>query len=77
MVEDDPALTASLMPKDYKAKPEQAIVFKITAWDTNCPQHIPVKFDAADVAVAIADRDTRIAELEAEVAQLKKRLTLS
>ncbi len=76
VVEDDPALTASLMPKDYKAKPEQAIVFKITAWDTNCPQHIPVKFDAADVAVAIADRDTRIAELEAEVAQLKKRLTL-
>jgi len=67
VVEDDPALTASLMPKDYKAKPEQAIVFKITAWDTNCPQHIPMKFDAADVAAAIAARDERIAELEAEV----------
>lgn len=75
VVEDDPALTAALMPKDYKAKPEQAIVFKIAAWDTNCPQHIPVKFDAADVAAAIASRDTRIAELEAEVAQLKQRLS--
>ena len=75
VVEDDPALTATLMPKDYKAKPEQAIVFKIAAWDTNCPQHIPVKFDAADVAAAIASRDTRIAELEAEVAQLKQRLS--
>jgi len=74
-VEDDPALTASLMPKNYKAKPEQAIVFKITAWDTNCPQHIPMKFDAADVAEAIAARDSRIAELEAEVAHLKQQLS--
>ena len=72
VVEDDPALIAALMPKDYKAKPEQAIVFRVAAWDTNCPQHIPMKFDAADVAEAIASRDTRIAELEAEVAQLKK-----
>lgn len=75
VVEDDAALTASLMPKDYKARPEQAILFKITAWDSNCPQHIPMKFDAADVAAAIAERDTRIAELEAEVAQLKKSLS--
>jgi hypothetical protein len=74
VVEDDPALTASLMPKDYKAKPEQAILFKITAWDSNCPQHIPMKFDAADVAAAVSERDARIAELEAEVAQLKQRL---
>jgi predicted pyridoxine 5'-phosphate oxidase superfamily flavin-nucleotide-binding protein len=77
VVEDDPALTASLMPKDYKAKPEQAIVFKITAWDTNCPQHIPMKFDAADVAAAIAARDERIAELEAEVALLKQRASVA
>lgn len=75
VVEDDPALTASLMPKDYKAKPEQAILFKIAAWDTNCPQHIPLKFDAADVAVAIAERDERIAALEAELAQLQERLS--
>ncbi|MES2602638.1 MAG: pyridoxamine 5'-phosphate oxidase family protein [Pseudomonadota bacterium] len=75
VVEDDAALTTSLMPNDYKAKPEQAILFKITAWDSNCPQHIPMKFDAADVAAAIAARDERIAELEAEVAQLKLRTT--
>ncbi len=73
VVEDDPALTASLMPKDYKARPEQTILFKIKAWDSNCPQHIPLKFDAADVAAAIAARDARIAELEAEVAQLKQK----
>src|SRR5437870_8400356 len=71
VVEDDPALTQSLMPKGYRARPEQAIVFKISAWDTNCPQHIPQKFDAADVAAALATRDARIAELEAELAALK------
>jgi predicted pyridoxine 5'-phosphate oxidase superfamily flavin-nucleotide-binding protein len=71
VVDDDPALLKSLMPAGYKARPEQVILFKISAWDTNCPQHIPQKFDAADVAAALAARDARIAELEAELAKLK------
>ena len=71
VVDDDPALLKSLMPQGYKARPEQVILFKIAAWDTNCPQHIPQKFDAADVAAALAARDSRIAELEAELAALK------
>ena len=71
VVEDDPALTEALMPKGYKARPEQVILFKISAWDTNCPQHIPQKFDAADVAQALAVRDARIAELEAALAALQ------
>jgi uncharacterized protein len=72
VIDDDPALTDVLMPKGYRARPEQVIVFKIAAWDTNCPQHIPQKFDAADVAQALAARDARIAELEAEIAELEK-----
>ncbi len=71
VVDDDPALTKSLMPQGYKARPEQVILFKVSAWDTNCPQHIPQKFDAADVAAALASRNARIAELEAELAALK------
>jgi predicted pyridoxine 5'-phosphate oxidase superfamily flavin-nucleotide-binding protein len=71
VVDDDPALLKSLMPQGYKARPEQVILFRISAWDTNCPQHIPQKFDATDVATALASRDARIAELEAEVAALK------
>ena len=71
VVDDDPALLKSLMPAGYKARPEQVILFRISAWDTNCPQHIPQKFDAGDVAAALAARDARIAELEAEVASLK------
>ena len=71
IVEDDPALLQSLMPRGYRARPEQVILFRISAWDTNCPQHIPQKFDAADVATSLAARDARIAELEAELAALK------
>jgi predicted pyridoxine 5'-phosphate oxidase superfamily flavin-nucleotide-binding protein len=71
VVDDDPALTKSLMPQGYRARPEQVVLFKISAWDTNCPQHIPQKFDAADVAAALASRDARIAELEDELAALK------
>ena len=71
VIDDDPALLRSLMPQGYRARPEQVILFKIAAWDTNCPQHIPQKFDAADVAAALAARDARIAELEAELAALK------
>ena len=75
VIDDDPALLQSLMPRGYKARPEQAILFKISAWDTNCPQHIPQKFDAADVAAALAVRDARIAELESELASLNARLS--
>ena len=71
IVNDDPALLKSLMPAGYRARPEQVILFRISAWDTNCPQHIPHKFDAADVAAALAVRDARIVELEAELAVLK------
>jgi len=71
VVDDDPALLQSLMPQGYKARPEQVILFRISAWDTNCPQHIPQKFDAADVAAALASRDAYIANLEAELAALK------
>src|SRR6195952_5549790 len=70
VVDDDPTLTKSLMPQGYKARPEQVILFKVSAWDTNCPQHIPQKFDAADVAAALASRDARIAKLETELARL-------
>jgi uncharacterized protein len=71
VVDDDPALLQSLMPQGYKARPEQVILFRVAAWDTNCPQHIPQKFDAADVAAALASRDARIAGLEAELAALR------
>ena len=71
-IEDDPALIARLTPASYKAHPERAIVITVTAWDVNCPQHIPQLVPAAEVKAALAVRDERIAELEAELARLRR-----
>jgi predicted pyridoxine 5'-phosphate oxidase superfamily flavin-nucleotide-binding protein len=73
VVEDDPELIARLMPADHPARPEQAILFTVSAWDANCRQHIPQRFEAAEVAALLAERDARIARLEAELARLRQR----
>jgi predicted pyridoxine 5'-phosphate oxidase superfamily flavin-nucleotide-binding protein len=72
VLEGDADLTAQLMPKGYKAHSEQAILFTVTAWDTNCPQHIPVRFEAGDVEALLTARDKQIEELKAEVARLRR-----
>jgi uncharacterized protein len=72
VVEGDEELMRKLMPDGYKARPEQVILFTISAWDENCPQHIPQRFEAADVAAALAERDKRIRTLEAEIKQLRE-----
>jgi uncharacterized protein len=72
MVGDDPALLARLMPEGYGAKPEQALLFTVEAWDINCPQHIPPKVDAGDAAKVFAALEARIAALEAENAALRQ-----
>jgi predicted pyridoxine 5'-phosphate oxidase superfamily flavin-nucleotide-binding protein len=74
VVEDDPALLASLMNEGYEARLEQAILFTVAAWNGNCPQHIPQRFEAADVGAALAERDRRIAALESEIALLRARM---
>jgi uncharacterized protein len=71
IVEGDAELTARLMPDGYKARAEQVILFTVSAWNANCPQHIPLRFDAADVAAALAERDRKIALLEAELDRLR------
>ncbi|WP_457298349.1 pyridoxamine 5'-phosphate oxidase family protein [Phyllobacterium sp. P5_D12] len=71
VVEDDPVLLERLMPKGYQARPEQVILFHVEAWDANCPQHIPLRFEADEVLKAIESRDARIKELESEIAALK------
>ncbi len=68
---DDPELIGKLFPGTYRARAEQAIVFTVAAWDVNCPQHIPQMLFAEDVTEAIAQRDERISELEAENARLR------
>jgi len=67
IIDDDPDLLASLTGDGYRAKPEQAVVFNVKAWDRNCPQHIMPRYTEAQVA-------ERVAGLEAQVASLTKAL---
>lgn len=48
---------------------EREMVIHVEAFDWNCPQHIPVRFEAEDVQLALNERDERITQLEAELAR--------
>jgi hypothetical protein len=61
-----------LKPEDYRARVEQAILFSVSAWATNCPQHIPQRFEAEEVTAMLAERDKRIETLTKELNQLRK-----
>jgi predicted pyridoxine 5'-phosphate oxidase superfamily flavin-nucleotide-binding protein len=67
-VVSDKEIVRQLMPEGYRARPIQAIVFHLTALDTNCQSHIPQKLDAADVGGALQHLQSKIDALEAELA---------
>ena len=71
IVQGDAALEARLMPADYDARPEQVLIFTVAVWTSNCPQHIPQRLEAEDVAAALEVRERRIAELEARLEALE------
>jgi hypothetical protein len=75
VVEDEPALIEQLTPKGYAARPEQAILLTVEAWDINCPQHIPRKIGAEAAAGAIGRLQAQIAALTAENAGLHAALS--
>jgi predicted pyridoxine 5'-phosphate oxidase superfamily flavin-nucleotide-binding protein len=70
-VTEDARFIETLFPAGYEAKPEQAVVFVLDAWDANCPQHIPQLLPAEAVGRVIEKLEARIGELEAELAALK------
>jgi predicted pyridoxine 5'-phosphate oxidase superfamily flavin-nucleotide-binding protein len=69
IIEDDPDLIERLRP-ETKGRAERAILFEVATWDINCPAHIPMLIDAEAVRDAIAQREARIAELEAALSGL-------
>ena len=73
-IEGDTGLVQSLMPDGYRAQPEQVFMFRLSAWDTNCPQHIPKRVDLAQMEAVVAAKDRTILELTEQVAQLTRRL---
>jgi len=73
-VEGDAELVKSLMPEGYRAHPEQVFMFSLSAWDANCPQHIPKRVELAEMEAAIAAKDRSIVELTERVGELTRRL---
>ncbi len=47
-LEEDSDFVLSLMPADYKAEPERAILIKTLALEWDCPRHIPRRSTVMD-----------------------------
>lgn len=74
VIEDDPDLLSKLVEPGYKARPERVFLFKIEAWDINCPQHIVPRHDEETIRFATAKLGKQLALLQAENERLKKEL---
>ncbi len=64
VVDDDEELLASLTDTSYRGRVERAILFKVTAWDVNCPQHIRPRFTKEQLEPITDPLNHRITELE-------------
>lgn len=51
---------------------ERTMTIQVEAFDWNCPKYIPMRFEADDVQRALDERDRRIAELEAQLAEARR-----
>jgi uncharacterized protein len=70
----DPDLTRLVTTPDYRVKLERVFRLRLEAFDWNCPQHISPRFTEPEIAEAVRPLRDRLAELEAENAELRARL---
>lgn len=68
---ENPNLAAKLALPGYNAKVEHALIFRIAAFDWNCPAHITPRYSEAEIAPGIRDLHQQIALLQAEVKRLQ------
>ncbi|MCF6406034.1 pyridoxamine 5'-phosphate oxidase family protein [Chitinophaga filiformis] len=73
-IQDNPALFDLLKPEDYKYRPERMMIFRIKAYDWNCPQHITPRFTEAEIEVLMSSKDRHIQQLEQQLTDLRKKL---
>lgn len=73
-IEDDPALIETFADPGYDAEVERAVLISVEAYDWNCPQHIAVRFSAAELEPHLAPLQAELAALRSENARLKERL---
>lgn len=72
-LKDNPELHHLLDLEAYKFRPDRMMVFTIEAYDWNCPQHITPRYTAEDIEIALAPQRAYIAQLEAEIKELKQK----
>lgn len=72
VIYNDTDLIESLHDNSYKAQPERAILFTISAWDVNCPQHILPRYTEEDIEKMAQPLHHKIAELEKQIQELKQ-----
>ncbi len=70
-VEGDAELAEKVHDASYRARVERVVLFRVEAWDVNCPQHITPRYTEQELAPMIEHYQRRIRELEAEVHQLR------
>jgi predicted pyridoxine 5'-phosphate oxidase superfamily flavin-nucleotide-binding protein len=69
---DRPELIAQLQDASYDAAVERAMLLHLEAFDWNCPQHITQRFTLEEIRELNAPLYEYVAQLEAEIARLKK-----
>lgn len=67
-----PELASAAELNGYRARVERIGRIDVEAFDWNCPQHITPRLAVADVEAGTAQLRERLAELEAEVAALRR-----
>lgn len=72
--DEDPGLTERVTEGDYRGKLERIFKLHLASFDWNCQQHITPRFTQAEVVAAIDPMRQRLAELEAENAELRAKL---
>ncbi len=72
VIEGNTELNDRLSDPSYSGKVERSILFRIEAWDVNCPQHIHRRFPASAVEQVIESMRNEIERLKSEIATLKK-----
>ena len=70
----DLELTQLLTVPGYKAKAERIFRLRLETFDWNCPQHITPRFTEREVNEGVRPLRERLAQLEAENAELRARL---
>lgn len=67
----DAADMAALMPPDYAAKPEQALLIDVIGFDWNCPQHITPRFTEMEIRQQVRPLHEELVRLRARITELE------